>query len=373
MEKKMTDNNLEKMAVLLVDYSAGVKKGDKVVVEAGTVAEPLVQAIYKRILQKGGFPHVLFDLQDQMETFYRFASDEQIDFLPVFHQLGIESFDARIKLLSETNTRALTAVNTDRIARLQKSRAPLLQTMMERGGDGSLRWIGTLYPTQAYAMEAKMGFQEYSEFVFRACHVDEVTPDPVEYWLDIEKQQRKYIEMLKGHDQVEIKGTNVDLNLSIRERIFLNSCGKHNLPDGEIYTGPVEDSANGWVRFSYPAIYSGRVVEGIELSFENGKVKKVSATKEEELLKKMIATDPRSSYLGEFAFGTNFEIDRFTSNILFDEKIGGTFHLALGSGYPETGSQNRSSIHWDMICDMRSDAEMKLDGEVIYRNGKFLV
>ncbi len=369
----MTDRNFENMAALLVDYSASVQKGDKVVVEAGTVAEPLVQAIYRRILERGGYPHILLELQDQMETFYRYASDDQLDFMPMFHQMSVEKFDARIKLLSDTNTRALSAVSTDRIARLQKARSPIMQALMRRGGDGSLKWIGALFPTPAYAMEAKMGMQEYSEFVFRACHVDDATPDPVQYWMNIEKQQRKYIEMLTGHDKVEIKGLNVDLKLSIKGRTFLNSCGKHNMPDGEIYTGPVEDSASGWVRFTFPAVYSGRVVEGIELTFAEGKVIKAIAAKEEELLKKMVASDARSCYLGEFAFGMNFEIDRFTSNILFDEKIGGTFHLALGSGYPETGSQNKSGIHWDMICDMRKDAEVKLDGDVIYRDGKFLV
>ncbi len=369
----MTDRNFEKMAALLVDYSANVQKGEKVVVEAGTVAEPLVQAIYRRILEKGGYPHILFDLQDQLETFYRHTSDDQLEFIPLFHKMAVEEFDARIKLLSETNTRALTAVSTDRIARFQKARAPLMQTMMKRGGEGSLKWIGALFPTPAYAMEAKMGLHEYSDFVFRACHVDDATPDPVKYWMNVEKEQRKYIEMISGHDLVEIKGPNVDLKLSIKDRIFLNSCGKHNMPDGEIYTGPVENSASGWVRFTFPAIYSGRVVEGIELTFQEGKVIKAKAEKEEELLLKMVASDDFSCYLGEFAFGTNFEIDRFTSNILFDEKIGGTFHLALGSGYPETGSRNKSAIHWDMICDMRTDAEVKLDGQAIYRNGKFLV
>jgi aminopeptidase len=178
---------------------------------------------------------------------------------------------------------------------------------------------------------------------------------------------------LKGHDRIQLRGANVDLSLSIKGRSFLNSFGLHNMPDGEIFTGPVEDSLNGWVKYTYPAIDMGVSVEGAELHFENGRVAKATARVREDYLKQMIATDAGASYVGEFAFGLNKDIDRFTGHILFDEKIGGSFHMALGAGYPETGSKNNSAIHWDMICDMRQDSEVLVDGELLYKNGEFLV
>jgi aminopeptidase len=242
-----------------------------------------------------------------------------------------------------------------------------------RGADKSLRWVSTLYPTNAYAMEAGMGMGEYEEFVYRAMHADDGTLDPIAHWQGVKTEQRRIIDRIQGHDRVELRGPNVDLSLSIKGRTFINACGEHNLPDGEIYTGPVEASANGWVRYTFPAMYQGRIVDGIQLKFEDGKVVQASATENEEFLLKMLETDAGAPYIGEFAIGTNFEIDRFTKSILFDEKIGGTFHMALGAGYPETGSQNRSDIHWDMICDLRQDSEILVDGEVVYRDGEFVI
>jgi aminopeptidase len=248
----------------------------------------------------------------------------------------------------------------------------LLRAQMERGASGALRWMSTLFPTRAYAIEAEMGFEEYQDFVFRACHADESTPDPVAFWKNVEQAQRSIIERFKDHDLIQVRGPNADLILSIKGRKFNNACGHHNMPDGEIFTGPVEESVQGWVRYTYPAVYQGRVVEGIELVFRDGKVVKATAHKNQDFLHQMLDTDPGARYLGEFAIGTNFEIDRFTRNILFDEKIGGSFHAALGAGYPETGSRNQSIIHWDMICDLRQDSEILVDGEVVYRNGQFV-
>jgi aminopeptidase len=264
-------------------------------------------------------------------------------------------------------------VDSTRFAHYQKREAALINTQMQRGADRSLRWMSTLYPTISYAMEAEMGLAEYQDFFYRACHADENTPDPVAYWRNIKRQQDDVVKWIEGHDQVTVRGPNVDLTLSIKDRKFMNACGTHNMPDGEVYTGPVEDSANGWVRYSYPAIYQGRIVEGIELTFENGKVVKATADKNEAFLLEMLNIDPGAKYLGEFAIGLNFEIDRFTRSILFDEKIGGSFHMALGAGYPETGSVNKSQIHWDMICDLRQDSEIQMDGEIMYRNGEFVL
>jgi aminopeptidase len=372
MEFSVTDSRIRKLALILVDHSIRCQPGDRVLIEATTLAEPLVRELYALILDRGGHPHPVMAFPDQDEIFMAHAGDDQLDFVPTFQQLAYETFEARIRIGSLANTRAMSGVDPARLTRRQKALAQTLQTQMRRGSDGSLKWVTTLYPTNAYAMEAEMSFAEYEDFVYYACHADEETPDPAAYWRSVEEKQRGIIERLQGHNQVILRGPNVDLSLSIRGRIFMNSSGRHNMPDGEVYTGPVEDSVNGWVRYTFPAVYQGKVVEGVTLNFENGKVVKASAEKYEDLLLKMLDIDSGARYLGEFAIGTNFEINRSTKNILFDEKIGGSFHTALGAGYPETGSQNKSQIHWDLICDMKTEAEILVDGEVIYRNGKFL-
>jgi aminopeptidase len=366
------DLRARKFAQILVDHSTKIGPGDRVVITATTAAEPVVRCLYELILDRGGHPHLLLDLPGQDEIFFSHAGDEQLDFVPSLHEFAYENFEVLIKIRSETNTRSLSSVDSQRQSRRQTAMSHLLSTQMRRGADNSLRWMSTLYPTNAYAMEAEMGFEEYQDFVFQACHADEDTPDPVAYWKGVEERQRHIVERIEGHDKVELRGPNVDLRLSIKGRKFLNASGQHNMPDGEIYTGPVEDSANGWVRYTYPAIYQGRAVEGVGLKFEDGKVAEATASKNQDFLLRMLETDPGARYLGEFAIGTNFEINRFTRSILFDEKIGGSFHMALGAGYPETGSQNKSHIHWDMICDMREDAEILVDGEVVYRNGRFV-
>jgi aminopeptidase len=216
-----------------------------------------------------------------------------------------------------------------------------------------------------------MSLAEYEDFVYGAAmvHLD----DPVAYWRAKAAEQQRLVDWLKGKKQVEVKGENVDLTLSIKDRVFINADGKKNFPDGEIFTGPVRDSVNGWVRFTYPAIYQSREVEGVELTFEEGKVVKATAQKGEEYLNSVLDTDEGARYLGEFAIGTNEGIQQFTRNILFDEKINGTIHMAVGAGYPETGSKNQSSIHWDMICDMRSGGEIVVDGSLFYKDGEFQV
>jgi aminopeptidase len=368
----VSDTRFEKLARILVDHSTKVKPGDRVAIEAVTSAEPLVRSIYRLVLERGGFPHILLHLPDEDELFFTFAGDEQLDYTPAFQQLVTQEFDVYIRARSETHTRALSNIDPSRQARFQKAFAPIRNTMMRRAADNSLRWVLSQYPTAAYAMDADMGLYEYENFVLSACHADEGTPDPVAYWEGVQMEQASIVERIEGHDKVQLRGPHVDLTLSIKGRKFRNSSGQHNMPDGEVFTGPVEDSVNGWVRYTFPAVYQGRVVDGIELAFEKGRVVRASAEKNEAFLLKMLDSDEGARYVGEFAIGTNFGINRFTRNILFDEKIGGTFHMALGAGYPETGSKNTSVIHWDMICDLLTDSEIVLDGEVIYRNGAFV-
>lgn len=366
----MSDMRVDNLARILVDYSAKIGPGDRVLIEGTLAAEPLARALYCRILEAGGHPHLQLDLPDQDELLYRFGNNDQLDFMPTFRKLAYETFESRIRIHSSLNPRGSSGIDPKRIGRRQKTISGLTETQMRRGAEGKFRWVTTLFPTSGYAAEADMNLSNYEDLVYRACHADQT--DPVAYWKKMEAEQAKMIECIQGHDQVTLRGPNVDLKLSVKGRTFFNSCGRHNMPDGEIFTGPLEDSANGWVRFTYPAIYQGLAVDGIELTFAGGRVEKATARTNEAYLLEMLNADSGSRTLGEFAIGTNFEIDHFTGNILFDEKIGGTFHMALGAGYPETGSKNKSAIHWDMICDMRSQAEIAVDGDVIYRDGRFV-
>jgi aminopeptidase len=368
----LSDIYCQKFAQILVDYSTAVKPGERVAITATTEALPVVRELFTLILQRGAHPHLLLSIPDEEELYFANVRDEMLDFVPLFHKIAFEECDVLLKIRSETNTRALTNVDPDRLARRQKGSASLLAAQMRRGADGSLRWMATLFPTRAYAMEAGMGYEEYQNFFYSACKADPGTADPVAEWQAVKARQQGYINRLQGHDQVVLRGPNVDLSLSVKGRKFVNACGLVNLPDGEIYTGPVETSANGWVRYTYPAVYQGQVVSGIELKFEDGKVTHATAEKNQSLLSRILDSDPGARYLGEFAIGTNFQINRFTHNILLDEKIGGSFHMAVGASYPETGGLNKSAVHWDMICDVRQDSEILADGEVIYRNGVFL-
>ena len=288
----MSDICVEKMARVLVDYSVAIQPGERVLIEGTLLAEPLVRAVYRRVLERGGHPHLLLSLPDQDEILYSAAAnDEQLDFVPALHHMAVEQFDARIRVYSEGNTRGLTRVDPARVARRQKALAVVQGAVFRRAAEGTLRWISTLYPTQAYAMEAEMGWNEYQDFVFNSCHVDDSTENPVGYWEEVGQKQRRFIDLFAGHDRVEVRGPDVDLRMSIQGRTFLNSCGIHNMPDGEIYTGPVENSVDGWVRFTYPAIYSGQIVEGVELKFEGGRVVQGSARRNEGLLSQMLDTD----------------------------------------------------------------------------------
>jgi len=352
-----------------------VVPGDRILIEATTAAEQLVRELYIQILEKGGQPQALLQLPDMFfpgheDLLLMHGDDSQIDFVPPFLKLAYDQFEGRIRVHSATNTRSQTSIDSSRLQQRGKSTGVITETQMRRGAEGKFKWVTTLFPTDGYAQDAEMSFEQYADFVFRAVHANE--KDAVKYWEKVEKDQQAAVDFISGKNQVALRGPNVDLTLSIKGRNFLNSCGRHNMPDGEIFTGPVEDSVNGWVKFTYPAIYGGVAVEGAELTFSNGKVTQALATKNQDYLLKMLESDAGSRYLGEFAIGTNFEIDKFTGQILFDEKIGGSFHMALGAGYPETGSTNKSAIHWDMICDMRTDSEILVDGDLFYKNSKFV-
>jgi len=371
----VSDPRVQKFAKVLVEHSTRVEPGDRVLIEGTTAAEPLVRELFIQILGKGGIPHPMISfpgmvpfIQDDMYLTY--ANEAQLDFAPTFYKLAYDQFESRIRIHSSTNTRATTSINPSMVQRRNRATSIITETQMRRGGEGRFKWVTTLYPTDAYAQDANMSLRDYEDFVFGAVHANE--DDPIAFWKSTATGQQKAIDFLADKSLVTLRGPNVDLTLSIQGRTFSNSTGTHNMPDGEIFTGPVEDSVTGWVKFTYPAIYQGVAVEGAELTFNRGRVDRARAEKNQDYLVQMLESDAGSRHIGEFAIGTNFDINRFTGNILFDEKIGGSFHMALGAGYPETGSKNRSSIHWDMICDMRTDAEITVDGELFYKNGKFV-
>ena len=372
----MTDHRIDRLAQVLVEYSTRIGRGDRVLIEAEPHAEPLVRALFVHILKAGGHPQLLMSLSGLpssglKDVFLAYANDEQLDFVPPFYKLAYDTFESRIRIWSESNTKALTNIDRARLSRRSKAMAPILQAQLTRGGRDEFRWITTMFPTDAYAQDAEMSLSEFEDLFFRACHVDDPDQDPIAYWKAVEDDQQKAIDALSGCDQVIVRGPNCDLTLSIKDRVFINACGHSNMPDGEIHTGPVEKSTDGWIRFSYPAVHGGIEVEGIELKFVEGRVVDAKAEKNQALLEHMIEIDDGARYLGEFAIGTNFNIQQLTRNILIDEKIGGTIHVALGSGYPKTGSVNKSAIHWDMITDMSEGGEIIVDGNVIYQDGAF--
>ncbi len=363
----MADPRIEKLAKVLVHYSVALKAGQQVNISTHPLAEDLTLAVYEEVIKAGAHPFVSVMLPGLEEVFFKYAGEAQLDYVSPVRQLIAETFDASLFLWAEDNTRALSGIDPTRMARVSKANAAVNKRFMERAARGELAWCLTAYPCPALAQDADMGLLDYREFVFGAGMLNEA--DPVAFWKAEGQRQQTLVDWLKGHDRVTLHGESIDLSLSIKDRVFIVCDGKVNFPDGEIFTGPVEDSVNGWVRFKYPAIEYGQEVTDIELWFENGRVVKETASKNQALLTAMLDTDAGARYLGELGIGTNYGIQRFTKNMLFDEKMGGTFHLAVGAGYPESGSRNDSGIHWDMLCDMHQ-AEVHVDGELFYKDGQ---
>jgi len=367
----MTDLRVEKLAGVLVSYSTAVQPGDKVLIRGDALAAPLIRAVYAKVLQAGGHPLTIATLPGLEELFFSLASDEQLQHVPEPVKLMMGTYDVSIGIRGTANTKALSGVDPSKMVLHSQAQTELMKTFMRRSAAGEFRWVSTIFPTDAYAQDAEMSLNEYEDFVYGACMPD--LDDPVGYWQRFSAWQQGIVDWLKGKSRVRVVGPETDLRLSIADRVFINSDGKRNMPSGEVFTGPVEDSIEGHVCFSYPAIHQGREVTGVRLWFEGGKVVKASATKNEDFLLKTLDTDEGARYVGEFAIGTNAGITRFTHQILFDEKIGGSFHMAVGAGYPETGSKNESSIHWDMICDLRDGGEIWVDDELLYKNGRFVI
>jgi len=366
----MTDIKLNRLANVLVNYSTKVKAGDWVHVNANWQAIPLVKEVVSYILKAGGNPSVSLESSDLNEVFMAQAGETQLRWMPPLDMHMIKNANVWIIIEAPENTRAMGNIDPARQQMRNLAYEKWMEAYTKRSAAGELRWVMTNYPCQALAQEAEMSLADYENFVYQATFADQV--DPVQHWREIHVEQERLISWLAGKKMITIRGPHADVALSIAGRKFINSDGDQNMPSGEIFTSPVEESANGWVHFGYPAIYLGTAVEGARLEFEHGRVVSASAEKNEEFLLKMLDTDEGSRFLGEFGIGTNYGITRFTKNILYDEKIGGTFHLALGNGFGEAGGHNESSIHWDLISDVANETEMYADGQLFYKDGKFV-
>jgi aminopeptidase len=360
----MRDERLTKLARLLVDYSVEAGEGEQVLLSGGAAAEPLLKEVYVLLLDVGAIPVPQVALQGLQELFFEHARDIHYQKTPPAVRAVYEGADAVISIMAPHNTRALANVDPRKQQALGKRDKALQDIILEKD-----RWALTLFPTQALAQESEMGLGEYEEFVFEAMALDK--DNPVRFWREKAEEQGRLIERLERAREVRIVGPETHLTLSIEGRRFLNGDGKHNMPCGEIFTGPVEDSASGTVYFGVPVAVAGREVSGVRLRFEEGRVVEASAEKGEEYLRSMLDADEGARYLGELGIGTNFGIPRATKNILFDEKLGGTVHLAIGRSYEKTGGKNDSSVHWDLICDLRDGGELYADGEIIQKDGSF--
>ncbi len=367
----MKDPRLTKLADLLVNYSVEIKPGQTVLLQGSTAAESLIKELYIKVLEAGGHPITMLSFNGQDYSFLNVANEDQLKFIHEPMKFIFENYDARIYIIGEENTRNLTNIDPEKAATRHRATGPLMNTLLKRFADGEFRWSVAMCPTSAHAQEAGMSLDEYEDFVFNASMPD--FDNPVRFWREFSKKNQKVVDWLKGKKEVHIIGKETDLRLRIDERPFINSDGHENVPDGEVFTSPIENSAEGHIYYSYPAIYENREVSGIRLWFEKGKVVKATAEKNEEYLTKILDSDIGARYLGEFAFGLNPGITRFTGEILFDEKINGSIHLAVGTGFPETKSQNESVIHWDMICDMRDGGVIEIDGDQVYKNGNFTI
>ena len=365
------DPHVQKLASVLVHYSLELRRGQLVRIGGSALAAEHIIASYTEALSVGAHPVVRVSLDGLEEAYYKGATDEQIRYVSPLDRQETEVVDAELRFLGAYNTRALTGVDPGRMALRREATRELTHRYLERAGRGELRWCLTQAPTQADAQEAEMSLGEYEKFVYAAGHLDQ--GDAVAVWKKVEREQAEIISRLEKVKTLRILGPDTDLTVSVAGRRWMNASGKHNFPDGEVFTGPVEDATRGTIRFSFPAIYGGREVTDIRLTFADGRVTEATAGKGEAFLQAMLDIDAGARRLGEFAFGLNYDIRRFTRNILFDEKIGGTIHMALGAAYPETGGTNTSGLHWDMIRDLRDDgAEVYGDGALLHKNGRFL-
>lgn len=367
----MKDQRVERLAELITGYSLGVGPGQVMRINGEESALPLATALYRTALRRGALPYLNVTPAGLEEILFAEASEEQLAHISESERVQTEEVDAWATIWSSSNTRALSRVDPERRRLNLSAHYRMLNRRWQRISAGELALCGTLFPTQAHAQDAEMSLSQYEDFVYGACHVggDE---DPIAHWEAVSTQLTARARELDGVGELRIVGPDTDLRLVVEGRPWLPSDGKHNMPDGEVFTSPVETGTEGEIYFAFPSIFQGQEVENVRLRFEGGRVVHAEATSGEDYIRALIATDEGAGRLGEVAFGLNYEIDRFTRDILFDEKIGGTMHVALGGGFEEAGTHNISDLHWDLICDLREEGEVYADGELVWRAGSFL-
>lgn len=367
----MPDIRLQRMADVLVNYSIGVKPGERLGIRTSSVAAPLVREIYRAALRAGAFPEPFISIPGLGEILYKEGSDEQISRVSETARLLFCEYETMISFWASNNTKELNNIDPSRLALAHKASREISDTYMRRTNEGTFRWVAALYPTDAFAQDAEMSLDEFEDFVYRASFLDD--EDPIARWKEFSKQQERLVQWLKGKHTVHLRGQDTDLTLSIAGRPFVNCDGHLNFPDGEFFTSPIEDSANGYIRYSFPCSFNGVSVEDVRLRFENGVVVEATAARGQKYLDQMLSVDEGARRLGEFAFGNNPFVDRCIRHTLFDEKMYGTVHLALGKSIPQSQGVNESAIHWDMVCDLRQGSEIRVDGELFSKDGKFAV
>lgn len=368
--KEMRDPRLAKLASVLVHYSTGVKPGQLVRINGTCSSLPLVSELVREVIKAGAHPMLRLGYDEYEELMLAYASEEQLRYVNPVAIGEVERIDVHIGIWADENTRNLTRADPKRLSISQSARKPIFNRFMSRAAEGKLKWVGTQYPTNAHAQDAEMSLCDYAGFVFGAGLLDH--PDPISSWRKVSETQQRLVDHLTGKRDYRVVAANgTDLRMSVAGKTWVNCDGHENFPDGEVFTGPVVESVEGTVVFSFPAVHLGREVNDVRLTFRGGKVVDARASKGEDFLFKMLDMDAGSRSLGECAIGTNYGISDFTRNTLFDEKIGGTCHFALGAGYPETGNTNQSGLHWDMVVDLRKGGHVEVDGEKISVDGKF--
>lgn len=365
------DPRYEKLAQVIVQYSAKVKPGQLVRITGSTTTEPLIVSLYREVVRAGAHGEVAIVPEECRRILLDEGSDEQLTYESPIAQHMVETIDCSISLWGQKNSKALSSVPPPKTALMSQGRRVYFNRFLARAGEGTLNWCGTQFPCESSAQDAEMSLTEYEDFVFRSGFLYE--DDPVAMWKKLSVGQQKLADFLMTKKELRfVTPQGTDLTLGIEGRKWINCDGHENFPDGEVFTGPIETATQGTVKYSFPAVHGGRESDGIELTFQDGRVVDAKAAKGEEFLLGMLDQDPGARVLGEIAIGTNYAIQQYTKNTLFDEKIGGTFHAAVGAAYPESGGTNQSGLHWDMVCDLRQGGQIFVDGELISENGKFL-
>jgi aminopeptidase len=353
-------------ATLLCDWCLEPGRGDQVQLASTTLAAPLIRSMHRALLERGAWPIVRLALPELAADYYAYVEDAQLDSYAPLELVEAETLDRFLRIDAPANTRALAGIDPVRIARAARARSQVQEARLARG-----QWCVTLWPTPALAQQAAMSEAEYAAFVARALFLDR--PDAVGSWRALSARQAELVERLSSACEIHIEADGTDLRLRVDGRTWINSDGRRNMPSGEVFTGPLEESAQGTIRFTVPTSPRGVDVAGVELTFRDGKVVLARADRGGDYLQAALETDAGARFLGELGIGTNVGIDRATGSILFDEKIAGTVHLALGRSYRETQGQNESALHWDLICDLREGGRLSADGQILNENGEFIV